>query len=130
MLQYQKADSLRDLLSGAMDAYRSTVSYRLNGTMKTFAVIASLLLPLTFLTAFFAMNYACPTSLVQSRVVAFADASVPIFLSLGVHLLPFRRRHWIQRWSAGPRCTERLGPWRPTGFGAGCLSRSLPQGLP
>ena len=130
MLQYQMADSLRDLLSGAMDAYRSTISNRLNGTMKTFTVAVSQLLPPTFLTAFFAMNYACPTSLVQSSVVAFADASVPIFLSLGVHLLPFRRRHGIQRWSAGPRCIERLGPWRPTGFGAGCLSRSLPQGLP
>ncbi|MGH7758606.1 MAG: magnesium transporter CorA family protein, partial [Candidatus Dormibacteria bacterium] len=33
--QYETVDSLRDLLSGALDTYLSTVSNQLNGTMKT-----------------------------------------------------------------------------------------------
>ena len=40
-------DSYRDLLSGAMDVYLSTVSNRLNGVMKQLAVIATIFLPLT-----------------------------------------------------------------------------------
>ena len=55
--QYETVDSLRDLLTGAMDVYLSTVSNRLNMTVKALTVVASLFLPLTFLTGFFGMNF-------------------------------------------------------------------------
>ena len=55
--QYENVDGLRDLLTGAMDVYLSTVSNRLNMTMKTLTVVASLFLPLTFLTGFFGENF-------------------------------------------------------------------------
>jgi len=42
--QYETVDSLRDLLTGAMDVYLSTVSNRLNNTMKALTVIASIFL--------------------------------------------------------------------------------------
>ncbi|MGH7609644.1 MAG: magnesium transporter CorA family protein, partial [Candidatus Dormibacteria bacterium] len=72
--QYETIDSLRDLLAGAMDTYLSTVSNRLNGTMKTLTVVASLFLPLTFLTGFFGMNFAYETGVVQLSGAAFAGA--------------------------------------------------------
>src|SRR5438034_6747488 len=53
--QYETVDSLRDLLTSAMDVYLSTVSNRINQTVKTLTVLASLFLPLTFLTGFFGM---------------------------------------------------------------------------
>src|SRR5207253_760200 len=56
--QYETADSLRDLLTSAMDVYLSTVSNRLNQTTKALTVIASLFLPLSFLTGFYGMNFA------------------------------------------------------------------------
>ncbi len=93
--QYETVDSLRDLLSGAMDTYLSNVSNRLNGTMKALTVVASLFLPLTFLTGFFGMNFAYQTSVVQRTGIAFAGAILLMFLSLAIQLVLFRRRGWL-----------------------------------
>ncbi|HUY09809.1 MAG TPA: magnesium transporter CorA family protein [Candidatus Dormibacteraeota bacterium] len=93
--QYETVDSLRDLLSGAMDTYLSTVSNRLNGTMKTLTVMASLFLPLTFLTGFFGMNFGYLTGIVQPSGAAFAGGIVLMVGSLVIQLFLFRRRHWI-----------------------------------
>ena len=49
-------DTYRDLLTGAMDVYLSTVSNRLNAVMKQLAIIATVFMPLTFLTGFFGQN--------------------------------------------------------------------------
>ena len=51
-------DTYRDLLTGAMDVYLSTVSNRLNAVMKQLAIIATVFMPLTFLTGFFGQNLA------------------------------------------------------------------------
>ena len=50
-------DSYRDLLTGAMDVYLSTVSNRLNAVMKQLTVIATIFLPLAWLTGFFGQNF-------------------------------------------------------------------------
>jgi magnesium transporter len=50
-------DSYRDLLSGVMDTHISTVSNRLNVVMKQLAIIATIFLPLSFLTGFFGQNF-------------------------------------------------------------------------
>ena len=41
-----------------MDVYLSTVSNRLNAVMKQLAIIATVFMPLTFLTGFFGQNLA------------------------------------------------------------------------
>jgi magnesium transporter len=93
--QYEEADSLRDLLTGAMDVYLSTVSNRLNGTMMQLTVIASVFLPLTFLTGFFGMNF----GFLVTRIVGVE----PFFVGLGlmvatmvVQLFLFWRRGWLR----------------------------------
>jgi magnesium transporter len=50
-------DSYRDLLTGAMDVYLSTVSNRLNSVMKQLTIIATIFLPLSWLTGFFGQNF-------------------------------------------------------------------------
>src|SRR5205085_1077464 len=50
-------DSYRDLLTGAMDVYLSTVSNRLNAVMKQLTIIATVFLPLGWLTGFFGQNF-------------------------------------------------------------------------
>ena len=50
-------DSYRDLLTGAMDVYLSTVSNRLNAIMKQLTAIATIFLPLAFVTGFFGQNF-------------------------------------------------------------------------
>ena len=42
-------DSYRDLLTGAMDVYLSTVSNRLNEVMKRLTIVATIFMPLTFI---------------------------------------------------------------------------------
>jgi len=51
-------DNYRDLLSGVMDTHISTVSNRLNVVMKQLTIIATIFLPLSFLTGFFGQNFA------------------------------------------------------------------------
>jgi magnesium transporter len=51
-------DSYRDLVSGAVDTHLSTVSNRLNVVMKQLTIIATVFLPLSFLTGFFGQNFA------------------------------------------------------------------------
>jgi magnesium transporter len=88
-------DSYRDLLDNAMDAYLSMVSNRLNEVMKQLTVIATVFLPLSFLTGFFGQNF--------SWLVSHLGG-LPAFLILGVGTEVaavaglywlFRRRHWI-----------------------------------
>jgi magnesium transporter len=50
-------DSYRDLLAGALDVYLSTVSNRLNQVSKQLAIVATIFLPLTFVTGFFGQNF-------------------------------------------------------------------------
>jgi len=50
-------DSYRDLLTGAMDVYLSTVSNRLNAVMKQLTIVATIFLPLSVITGFFAQNF-------------------------------------------------------------------------
>jgi magnesium transporter len=92
--QYESVDSLRDLLTGAMDVYLSTVSNRLNATMKQLTVIASVFLPLTFATGFFGMNFAVLVANITSRF-ALALGIGLMAASVVVQLTLFRRRGWI-----------------------------------
>lgn len=93
--QYETVDSLRDLLTGAMDVYLSTVSNRLNNTMKALTVIASLFLPLTFLTGFFGMNFLYLTGNLEPSTPSFAIGIVVMLLSVGIQFYFFRRRGWL-----------------------------------
>jgi magnesium transporter len=88
-------DSYRDLLTGAMDVYLSTVSNRINAVMKQLTIIATIFLPLTFVTGFFGQNFDWMVSVIDSW---------PMFVVLGVGseivalfalLVFFRRRAWF-----------------------------------
>jgi magnesium transporter len=92
--QYDMVDSLRDLLGTTMDIYLSTVSNRLNGTVKTLTVIASVFLPLTFLTGFFGMNFAFLVGLITAPWT-FAIGIALMLLSVTVQYALFRHHGWI-----------------------------------
>ncbi len=50
-------ESYRELASGLMDSYMSHISHRMNEVMKLMSVIATMMLPLSFLTGIFGMNF-------------------------------------------------------------------------
>src|SRR5437763_6969818 len=93
--QYETADSLRDLLTSAMDVYLSTVSNRLNQTTKALTVIASLFLPLSFLTGFYGMNFAYLVGVLATPTNALVGGPVTMLVAIGIQLYLFRRRGWI-----------------------------------
>ncbi|HXM55548.1 MAG TPA: magnesium transporter CorA family protein [Candidatus Dormibacteraeota bacterium] len=92
--QYEMVDSLRDLLTGTMDVYMSTVSNRLSATMKQLTVIASVFLPLTFFTGFFGMNFGYLVNHISSDT-AFLLGMALMALAVGAQVYVFRRQGWI-----------------------------------
>ena len=92
--QYEQVDSLRDLLTGTMDVYLSTESNRLNTTVKQLTVIASIFLPLTFLTGFFGMNFPHLVRVIDSPA-ALAMGVALMVGTVALQLLVFRLRGWI-----------------------------------
>jgi magnesium transporter len=88
-------DTYRDLLSSSMDVYLSTVSNRLNIVMKQLAAIATVFLPLTFLTGFFGQNFGW----LVGHIGGWPEF---IGIGLGTELLAvagvvalFKRRGWL-----------------------------------
>jgi magnesium transporter len=88
-------DSYRDLISGAMDTHLSMVSNRLNVVMKQLAIIATIFLPLGFLTGFFGQNFAWPlahlTTMPEFVFIGLGSELVAIVVLIGL----FRRRGWL-----------------------------------
>jgi magnesium transporter len=52
-----QVDTLREILSGNLDIYHSSVSNRTNGIMKVLTLFSSIFMPLTFITGLFWMNF-------------------------------------------------------------------------
>ena len=50
-------ETLRDMLSGMLDIYLSSLSYRMNEVMKVLTIIAALFIPLTFIVGVYGMNF-------------------------------------------------------------------------
>jgi magnesium transporter len=50
-------ETYRDIVSGMLDIYLSSVSYRLNEIMKVLTIIATIFIPLTFLAGWYGMNF-------------------------------------------------------------------------
>jgi magnesium transporter len=89
-------DSYRDLVSGAVDTHLSTVSNRLNVVMKQLALIATIFLPLSFLTGFFGQNFGYLVNHVQNAQWAFWVFGLGIELLAVIGLMwLFRRRGWL-----------------------------------
>ena len=88
-------DGYRDLLSGVMDTHLSTVSNRLNVVMKQLTIIATIFLPLSFLTGFFGQNFAWLVQRITS-FVPFAIFGLGLeVLSAAALLYLFRKRGWL-----------------------------------
>jgi magnesium transporter len=88
-------DSYRDLLSGSLDAYMSMVSNRLNDVMKQLTIIATVFLPLSFLTGFFGQNFAWLVSHIGSAGTFFGLGIGTEVLAVAILLILFRRRGWM-----------------------------------
>jgi magnesium transporter len=88
-------DNYRDLLTSVMDTHLSTVSNRLNVVMKQLTIIATIFLPLSFLTGFFGQNFAVMVRFIASPWT-FWVLAIGLELGAVVFLVVlFRRRGWL-----------------------------------
>lgn len=89
-------DSYRDLLSGATDMYLSTVANRQGEISKQLTVIATIFLPLSFLTGFFGQNFAFLTGQVQNTTWSFFVFGLGLLVvAIVAFWVFFRRKGWL-----------------------------------
>ena len=88
-------DSYRDLLSGATDLYLSTISNRQNDVMKQLTVIATVFLPLSFITGFFGMNFSYMVGHIARPWTFWVLGIGSMLATVLVLLMYFRRRRWL-----------------------------------
>ena len=50
-------ETYRDLLSGMLDIYLSSISNKMNEIMKVLTIIATIFIPLTFIAGIYGMNF-------------------------------------------------------------------------
>jgi magnesium transporter len=90
-------ESLRDLVSGALDSYLSVINNRMNDIMKTLTIITTLFMPITFITGFFGMNFFEPVAGLTgwtARQVFLATVSIMMLFPIGMFIW-MRRRTWV-----------------------------------
>ena len=86
-------ETYRDMLSGMLDIYLSSVSNRMNQVMKVLTIIATIFIPLTFLAGVYGMNFKFMPEL-EWRWGYFVI--VGIMLAVGITMLIiFRRKKWM-----------------------------------
>ena len=95
-------DGYRDLLSGVMDTHVSTVSNRLNVVMKQLTIIATVFLPLSFLTGFFGQNFSFLVGRIAGRT-PFLIFGLGIEVVTVLVLVYFFQAARLDRWSNGLR---------------------------
>jgi magnesium transporter len=88
-------DSYRDLLSGATDMYLAMVANRQGEVNKQLTIIATIFLPLTFLTGFFGMNFSFLVHAINNTWSFFVLGLGLLAVSIVVFLLIFRRNRWL-----------------------------------
>ncbi len=94
---YDITESLRDLMGGALDTYLSVVSNRMNEVMKTLTVITTLFMPISFLAAFFGMNFfqpVAPKEVWTSHWAFILMIVAMVLVPVGMYLW-MRKRAWM-----------------------------------
>jgi magnesium transporter len=92
---FEVVDSYRDLMSGMLDVYLSTVSNRLNDVMKRLTIIATIFLPITFITWVFGQNFAhSPQVEHDSGLMFWYVLGFMLLVTMG-QLLYFRWKRWM-----------------------------------
>lgn len=87
------ADTIRDIVSGALDIYLNSTSLRLNEIMKALTIVSTVFLPLSFIAGVFGMNF--------SKIPGSTHPLGFYFTSIGMVLLGFgmfayfKKRGWF-----------------------------------
>ncbi len=90
---HESIEAGRDLLGNCVDAYMSAVGQRTNEIMKQLTILSAVLLPVTFLSGLFGMNF---EMMPFRSPIAFGLALLLMFgIIPGMMYLWFRRKGWL-----------------------------------
>jgi magnesium transporter len=95
------AESYRDIIGSALEAYLSVVSNRLNEVMKVLTIFSAIMLPLTFIVGVYGMNFDYMPEL-HSRYGYYVVWGFMIAVVVGMIFL-----FWKRGWIGGSRKSER-----------------------
>ncbi len=89
----ETVETYRDMLSGMLDLYLSSVSNRMNDVMKVLTIIATVFIPLTFIAGIYGMNFEyMPELRWPWGYLAVWVVMIAIGLAM---LIYFRRKRWL-----------------------------------
>jgi magnesium transporter len=89
----ETVETYRDTSSGMLDIYLSTLSNRMNEIMKVLTIIATIFIPLTFITGIYGMNFQHMPELAWRW-----GYPLTLFMMLfvaGMMIVYFRRKRWL-----------------------------------
>jgi magnesium transporter len=86
-------ETFRDMVSGMLDIYLSSVSNRLNAVMKVLTIIATIFMPLTFIAGIYGMNFKYMPELEWRWSYPLVWI---IMMAIGIlMLIYFRKKKWL-----------------------------------
>jgi len=86
-------ETFRDMLSGMLDIYLSSVSNRMNEVMKVLTIIATIFIPLTLIAGIYGMNFKYMPEL--NSPWGYPMVYVVMLAVSAVMLVYFRRKKWL-----------------------------------
>ena len=86
-------ETYRDMLSGMLDIYLSSISNRMNEIMKVLTIIATIFIPLTFITGVYGMNFKYMPELYWPW--AYPAVWIIMIVTAIAMLIYFRRKRWL-----------------------------------
>jgi magnesium transporter len=86
-------ESYRDMISGMVDIYLSSISNKMNAVMKVLTIFASIFIPLTFVAGIYGMNFKYLPEL-EWHWGYFGFWGVSVIVA-GIMLFYFKRKKWL-----------------------------------
>jgi len=86
-------ETYREMVSGMLDIYLSSISLRMNEVMKVLTIIATIFIPLTFVVGLYGMNFKYMPEL--SQPWGYPAVLGVMTVAAGGMLLYFRKRKWL-----------------------------------
>ena len=94
-------EGYREIGSDLRDIYLASINNRMNDVMKVLTVIATIFMPLTFITGYYGMNFNTQSPwnmpLLNFRYGGLVAAGIMAITTIGMVMF-FWRRGWLKRW--------------------------------
>jgi len=92
-------ESFRDMVSGMVDLYLSSISNKMNSVMKVLTIIATIFIPLTFIAGIYGMNFNAEKSPFNMPELdwywGYPVALLAMVVVAVIMLIYFRKKKWL-----------------------------------